>query len=458
MAIPPRCSRPSALLALLVLAATTARAQAPADAPFPDPTASPASEEDPTQLAPDEAADPVSTSNEGGAPPGAETDVVETLSPEAEPLAAEEPAEKDDDFLRELSRGLTLDDLGVQLTWTGYGDVSATVAPWDEASFVVGHFNLIPVARLSDEVWAEMEIEIEDTVEIKIEYATLTYAPFPWLNLRAGRFLVPVGRFNRDLHPSFRWEQIARPMMMNEVVPVAWSDVGLEMGGLVDVGSWMVLQYTGFVTNGLRLTDAQEASGRLDVVMPLPSSPKDAPLAGDVATSARPLRDMKKLSGLEDNNLDKAFGGRLGVTLFPGAFGQTIVGVSAYTVSPDAAARYRFTIVDADAELRLDSFVLRGEVAQSILSDYLGTERQLFETGAYLQAVFTYGLLRLAARGDFAMTRPDFGDYAWRTGLTPTVMFMPFTFMNLRAEVLFPFDQTFALETPTFHGMLAFMF
>lgn len=495
MAIPPRKLSVSALcVSVALLGAPAAFAEEPlavepGEAPETDTEAAPVEPTPgapaPVEMAPVETA-PVDTVGADGS----------SAAPTEEVAAPEEEGE---DFLQDLSRGLSLEDLGVQVSWSGYGDASVIVLPWDQASFLVGHFNLIPVARLSEEVWTEMEIEVHETLSLEVEYATINYAPFPWLSFRAGKLLLPIGRYNRELHPSFRWEQVAPPSMMTEVVPVAWADVGLEVGGSVDVGEWLTFSYSVFVANGMSLSATQETSKRLDEVLPLPVIEKpgehgadpgahdetaghdeapapttggDAHGGGDdhgagvgaedfshgAAHLEGPMQEMSATAGLIDNNLDKAIGGRLGVSLFPGAFGHTVLGVSAYTAAPDAASRYRITLIDVDAEMRFDSFLLRGEIAQSFLSDYLGTKRQYLETGGYLQGVFTYGFLRLAARGDFVVTRPDFGAYVWNTAFTPTVTFIPFTYMNVRGEVIFPFDQELNMGTPTFLGMLAFMF
>ena len=170
----------------------------------------------------------------------------------------------------EQSFGATLDALGVEPTWSGYGDLVGSIDEEGESTFDQTHFNPIIGARLGKSARAELELEIEHGgEEFKAEYAFFELELAEPLSLRAGKFLIPIGHFNDVLHPSFRWSQISRPSMFREVIPAVWSDVGVEAFGRVRLGTSASFAFAAYVVNGLGMREGLERAAQEEPVRKL---------------------------------------------------------------------------------------------------------------------------------------------------------------------------------------------
>ncbi len=65
------------------------------------------------------------------------------------------------------------------------------------------HFNLILIGDLVKDLFVAGEVEYEHAgEEIALEYAYFGYTGIKNLRILAGKFIVPFGRFNKDLHPT----------------------------------------------------------------------------------------------------------------------------------------------------------------------------------------------------------------------------------------------------------------
>ena len=256
---------------------------------------------------------------------------------------------------------------------------------------------------MSDEVSAEIELEVEHGgATIRIEYALVDVAITPSVGVRLGRFLVPIGRFNDTLHPSFRWPQVSRPLMFRDVVPAVWSEVGAQVRGHVDHGATR-LDYAAYAVNGLGVHD-----------------PAAAP-----AEFIRSLRE-----NTVDNNLDKGLGGRLGLTLRKGEVGESVIGGSAYSGAIDDARR--LTIVDVDAAIKLGALVVSGEAAQTLV------DAGYYTRGAYVAASYGVGRTTATARWDYVVNRPSQGVRAVSHQAVASAKFAPTPMWSLRGEVVVP--------------------
>lgn len=349
-----------------------------------------------------------------------------------EPAAGTEPLEIDDDA---SSFGQALSALGIRVVWSGYGDLVFSAKQDGEVTFDASHFNPIVGAAIGDVARAELELEFEHAgTEIKVEYGFFEYQPVQWFTLRAGQFLVPIGRFNDELHPSFRWNQISRPTMFRNLIPGVWSDVGLQAyGRVMAVDAPIGVNYALYVINGL---------GHDEDFNPAPEK--------------EPIRKMK--GGAIDTNIDKAAGARFGFHALSGLdVGDLIVGVSGYTGAIDPAGEQRLSIVDLDAQVRLWALLLRAEFAQSSLAT--GTSFIPFEQGAFVQAGLDIWRFNIAARWDYLRSRPGLADLATvENAFIASLMFSPQLFWSVRAEVGVPFDGDWALKPVTGRAMLAFSF
>lgn len=332
-------------------------------------------------------------------------------------------AEPDDDG--SASFGQVLDLMALSTSWSAYADLIARWDPEGGFTFDASHFNPILSARLDPQLWAELELEFESGGEvIRLEYAFLDYDPGP-VTLRMGRMLVPIGEFNERLHPSFRWEQVSRPLMFESVLPAVWSDIGVQAFG--ELGERGRLGYAAYVVNGL--------GGDYD-----PSGPPEA------------LRDLR--DNYLDNNGSPAGGGQLRLSLFPGAaVGRTALSVSGYTGALDDDRRLRLSVADTSLRCDLGPVTILAELAGSFLSE--GGATRPHQLGAYLLPSLHVDKTTLGLRWD--VVRPLGGGPGGGQELAASAMLAAKTFWNLRAELGVPL-QPGGARTPSLSAMSAFFF
>jgi hypothetical protein len=249
------------------------------------------------------------------------------------------------------------------LMLTGYADFEARYAKAgpDNSEFFFDnyHFNLIAMGKLYKNLFASGEVEYEHAgEEIMLEYAFLSYTGFKNIRISAGKFIVPFGRFNKDLHPTWINKMPDRPLGMDNVFPQTYSDVGIWISGAAAVSGGTRIVYDAFVVNGLLGEDG-----------------------GDI----RDLRDNDReglSAGGRDNN--KAFGGRLGVELGPQGLD---VGASVYTGNyfDDPTDNLTLTLFGADAAYAYKGLEVR---AEAVFASQDATAGDLKKKGGYAQAAY----------------------------------------------------------------------
>lgn len=250
------------------------------------------------------------------------------------------------------------------LMFSGYADIEGAVGnPFGngDTEFALDnhHFNFIALGKLYEHLFANAEVEYEHAGdEIALEYGYLAYTGIKNVRIVGGKFLVPFGRFNKDLHPTWINKMIGRPLGFSHVMPVGYSDVGL------------------WVTSGLPLANGRRATLDLFVVNGL---------MGDPGKDIRKLRDNIDDSyetGGTDNN--KAIGGRFGIDFAPEGFD---IGGSVYhgRYSNDPALDLKLTLLGLDAAYRHQGLELRGEVVHASQET---TGETLKRTGGYVQAAY----------------------------------------------------------------------
>ncbi len=424
---------------------TTPTSPPPPASPTPPPTTtSPTPPTTPT--APPPTAPPPSTT-----PPAAPA-TPGTEEPEENLLANingdEDPNTKQLDTSK--SFGTTLRFFGIETNWSGYGDFVVEAVPHEkELTFDASHFNSVFSVRMSDTLSGELELEFEHGGgEINVEYAMVDWAPFEGREfvVRTGKFLVPVGRFNEQLHPSFRWLQIGRPLMMNEVIPVEWSDVGIQVRGQVKRGT-VAFDYAMFAVNGLGEHPGAEGEGEVDE-------------EGEEGGFIRGLR-----SNQLDSNYDKGLGGRAALTSGTG-HNAVSLGLSGYTgrVSAlgDAAGPERLTIIDVDLHARQGGLVINGELAQTFFGSKSNGYFQKFERGAYLQLGYTFGKTTIAARYDYETTGVQdeglVGALEDHQAGALTLKYAPAPSWSVRAEVVQPLSPSDETDNTAFAAAITFVF
>lgn len=222
-------------------------------------------------------------------------------------------------------------------------------------TFDAQNFNLIVLGQLGGDVFAAAEVEYEHAgEEIAFEYGYLAFTRWPFANIVAGKFLVPFGRFNADLHPAWINKIPGRPLPNNAILPVGYGDVGLMVRGAAAAGVAGRFTYDVWGVNGL---------------------------AGDPGAGIRGMRD-----NFEDVDNNVALGTRLG---FVSRLGFD-VGASAYNGIYNDSLDLNLRILGVDARYGRGPFELRGEW-MSALQDTSSTG-DVTKSGFYLLG--SYAVIR----------------------------------------------------------------
>ena len=185
-----------------------------------------------------------------------------------------------------------------------------------ENSFVGGSFNPIFLWQQSDRLLFEGELEValeHGTTTLGLEYANMSYIINKRMIVRVGKFLIPFGIFAERLHPRWINRLPSNPLGFNhgeQVGPAA--ALGAEIRGGAPLGTAKI-NYSVYIINGPSLNDGSE-------------TPEAA--------------GMLHFDNYEDNNTNKAVGGRFG--FLPFSSSALELGVSAqYAKVGNENSRYR---------------------------------------------------------------------------------------------------------------------
>lgn len=119
----------------------------------------------------------------------------------------------------------------------------------DGHSFRVPRMTLFVASSIHRKIKFLSEIEFEEGgEEVAIEFAALDVNFHPFLNLRGGIVMNPIGAFNQN-HDGPKWEFINRPIAATEMLPATWSNVGFGLYGKYYVNDW-AFGYEAYLTNG----------------------------------------------------------------------------------------------------------------------------------------------------------------------------------------------------------------
>lgn len=248
---------------------------------------------------------------------------------------------------------------GTDIMVTGYMDLEYTDSENSSRTFDNHHFNPIFIGMLGDNLFFEAELEYEHSgYEKALEVAAMHYFLNDYITLGAGKFLVPFGIYNERLHPTWIAKLPVRPLYANQVIPVSWSEAGVDARGAVslskafNLSNPLDLEYNLYMVNGLE---------------------------GAEGAAMKDLRD-----NITDNNDNIAVGGRIGLRLLPWAE----VGGSFYNGAYTADGNKDITIGGADVTLHWDLFKLRGEFArvEQEITHYTG--RDLIKEGYYVEGSY----------------------------------------------------------------------
>ena len=92
------------------------------------------------------------------------------------------------------------------------------------------------------------EIEFEHVKEVYVEQAFLQYEILPWLKLRGGLMLIPMGIVNEYHEPS-TFNGVERPNLDKYIVPSTWREIGAGFTGTFPSAA---LSYQLYLVNGFK--------------------------------------------------------------------------------------------------------------------------------------------------------------------------------------------------------------
>ena len=92
------------------------------------------------------------------------------------------------------------------------------------------------------------EIEFEHVTEVYVEQAFLQYEILPWLKLRGGLMLIPMGIIN-EFHEPSSFNGVERPNLDKYIVPTTWREIGAGFAGVFPSAA---LSYQVYVVNGFK--------------------------------------------------------------------------------------------------------------------------------------------------------------------------------------------------------------
>jgi hypothetical protein len=216
----------------------------------------------------------------------------------------------------------------------------------DGFSMELRRFNIFLFSTVASRIRFFSELEFEHgTEEIALETAQLDFQVAPWVSLRGGIILPPIGAFNQN-HDSPRWEFIDRPLVSTRIIPATLSEVGFGAFGRVSPRRTIGLTYDVYLVNGLR----------------------DGVLLNEDGRTSLPHGRSDEQFG-EDNNGSPALSARLAVQ--PRAFGE--VGISYYggaynsfrEEGVEVDERRNVSIAAIDFSTRLRGVEMRGELAHA---------------------------------------------------------------------------------------------
>ncbi|HYQ56040.1 MAG TPA: hypothetical protein VEP89_01750 [Draconibacterium sp.] len=90
------------------------------------------------------------------------------------------------------------------------------------------------------------ELEMEHVKEVFVEQAFINHEILPWLNMRGGLMLVPMGIVN-EYHEPPTFNGVERPNLDSKIVPTTWREIGFGFAGRLDNAA---VKYQLYVMNG----------------------------------------------------------------------------------------------------------------------------------------------------------------------------------------------------------------
>ncbi len=185
------------------------------------------------------------------------------------------------------SRQSSSNSKAVKFLLTGYTQTTVMYVPDKEFTISALSFNPIflwkPTAKIFFEGELEVELEGEETA-IGLEYANINYILNRYMNFRVGKFLTPFGIYFDRLHPAWINRLPTAPLGYGHDGVGSSSELGINVFGGIPIGP-SKFNYSFYAINGPQLNTGEEEPGEEGALM---------------------------YGNTEDNNLNKAIGGRIG--------------------------------------------------------------------------------------------------------------------------------------------------
>lgn len=102
--------------------------------------------------------------------------------------------------------------------------------------------------KFNDRTQFITEIEFEHVKEVYVEQAFLQYEILPWLKLRGGLMLIPMGIINEYHEPS-TFNGVERPNLDKYIVPTTWREIGAGFTGTFPSAA---VSYQLYLVNGFK--------------------------------------------------------------------------------------------------------------------------------------------------------------------------------------------------------------
>ncbi len=260
---------------------------------------------------------------------------------------------------------------------TGYAFTDITDSKHSNSVFTAG-YNPLFLYRVSDklQVEAELELSLEDgATTTSLEVANMAYTVNDYMMLVGGKFLSPFGAFTERLHPKWINKLPNKPLGYPDGAAMLAPEqqIGVEARGGVPLIKETKANYAFYVSNGPKLhTDTAVDAGELD------------------------------FTNTNENNNNKAFGGRVGFLPIP----ELEVGYSFETSRPggtDTGHNVRALLQGLDISYKRDFDPLKGTIDLKGEQIWSSVDAFDYGTGAfknnrsshYLQLAYRPSLLKM---------------------------------------------------------------
>lgn len=265
-------------------------------------------------------------------------------------------------------------DLGIEPYIHAYTTFDAMKVNDKPFTFDPRYYNLFVGVNIKDLVSSELQIEQEhggEEYEVRVGQVDLLTNPL--LNFRFGKFLVPIGSFNSYLYPEYITKGVDRPFALKEIIPVTWSDVGVEIFGKYEFGINKNINYTAYVINGLKQKTAPQ---------------KDAD-GDEIVGSIRGMRG----NNIETDKSDKGLGARVGIVPLEGLE----ISLSGYSGAYTTDSSKRLSMGDVDVAYELGNLNIRGEYVYAIQQ---ASKLDVTKSGGYAQVSYMFKPIEPVLRYD----------------------------------------------------------